>query len=169
MRVFQEKQRFTQWWLQLINLMVVALLVYNGYQWFVLGEASGNVGADETGVQIAVMATMLLTVGFLYSCALETTIDESGIAYRFFPIQLKHRKIAWKDVAQCHTRTYRPIPEYGGWGYRMSFGKGKALNVKGNQGIQLVLTNGKKLLLGTQKPEAAEAVISKYCTDHEGI
>lgn len=169
MRVFQEKQRFTQWWLHVINVAVLGLMAYSCYQWFVLKEASGNVAADDTGVQITVLATLFLALAFLYSCTLETTIDESGIAYRFFPIQLKPKKIVWKEMDQCHTRTYKPIAEYGGWGYRMGFGKGKALNVKGNQGIQIVLKNGKKLLLGTQEPEAAQAVITKYFKNHEGI
>jgi hypothetical protein len=162
MRVFKEKQKFTQWWLHLINIGVLSIMAYSCYQWFVLKEASGNVAADETGVQIAVIVIMALTVGFLYSCFLETTIDESGIAYRFFPFQLLPKKIYWKEMSECHTRTYKPILEYGGWGYRMSFGKGKALNVKGNKGIQIVYKNGKRLLLGTQQPLAAQTVINHY-------
>ncbi len=38
----------------------------------------------------------------------------------------------------------------------------KRLTYSGNKGIQLVLTNGKKLLLGTQKSDNAQQVINNY-------
>jgi hypothetical protein len=41
---------------------------------------------------------------------------------------------------------------YGGWGIKRGIG-GLAYNVSGNQGLQLVLTDGRKILIGTQKPE----------------
>jgi len=48
-------------------------------------------------------------------------------------------------------------------GFRCGFrkGSGKAYNMKGNQGAQLVFKNGKRLLIGSQKPdELAEAINS---------
>jgi uncharacterized protein YlzI (FlbEa/FlbD family) len=56
------------------------------------------------------------------------------------------------------------LGEYGGWGLRYSFNKkrGNAINVSGDIGIQLTLTNGKKLLIGTQKKEAVNRVLKTY-------
>ena len=51
--------------------------------------------------------------------------------------------------------------EYGGWGYRISPRNGKAFNIKGSWGLQLVLSNGDKLLLGTQKPEELKKAIEQ--------
>ena len=63
----------------------------------------------------------------------------------------------------CHAITYNPIMDFGGWGYRVSWkGKGTALNVKGNKGIELILKNGKKITIGTQKPEEAMHAINSY-------
>jgi hypothetical protein len=60
-------------------------------------------------------------------------------------------------------RKYNPLTEYGGWGYRTGFGKKSgAMNVKGNIGIQIELSNGKKLLLGTQKKTEANKVLETY-------
>jgi hypothetical protein len=39
--------------------------------------------------------------------------------------------------------------------------KGKAYNVSGNQGIQLVFKDGNSLLIGTQKPNEASAALQK--------
>ncbi|MHC4338483.1 MAG: hypothetical protein ACYSTG_11155 [Planctomycetota bacterium] len=66
-------------------------------------------------------------------------------------------------MSECYARTYKPIREYGGWGIRYSFRKGigRAYNMSGNKGVQLVFKNGKKLLIGSQKPdELAQAINS---------
>lgn len=101
-------------------------------------------------------------IGFLRLIALKTRIDEQGVYYKFIPFHFNEKAISWYDIAHCHTRTYKPIREYGGWGYRISPSKGKALNVKGNRGVQIEFKNGNSLLLGTQRPDEAQKVINKY-------
>lgn len=87
---------------------------------------------------------------------LETQMNAEGISYKFAPLA-KARTIEWDDVEKAYVREFKPLREYGGWGIRYSFGRGKAYYVKGNKGIQLELKNGKKVLLGTQNPgEAAQ-------------
>jgi hypothetical protein len=58
-------------------------------------------------------------------------------------------------LAEVKVREYRPLAEYGGWGVR-GFGKNRALNVSGNFGLQLVMKDGAKMLIGTQKPQELE-------------
>jgi hypothetical protein len=70
-----------------------------------------------------------------------------------FPFQFKYNEISWNDVLTIEVRKYKPIREYGGWGYRFSFKNGKAYNISGNMGLQIVLKNGDKILIGTQKPD----------------
>ncbi|MHC4643443.1 MAG: hypothetical protein ACYS32_17515, partial [Planctomycetota bacterium] len=73
-----------------------------------------------------------------------------------------------QDLAEHYPRTYKPILEYGGWGIRCSFtGKGKAYNVSGNKGVQLVFTNGKKLLIGSQQPDDLAAAIEEMLKQNE--
>ena len=76
-----------------------------------------------------------------------TRIDEKGIHYRFFPFHRKEKIILWTEIQIAQVRKYDAISEYGGWGLKGGFGKkyGTAINTKGNIGIQLVLTNSKKL------------------------
>lgn len=162
MRVLNESQRFTQGWLQFINIILLGFLAYVVYQWFILKEFFGNVSpTDQTG-QIIVIASILLSIGLIYIFRLKTTIDEVGIHYQFTPINLSKKTIRWSELKKCYVRTYNPIKEYGGWGYRAPFGKNKAINVRGNKGIQLEFEDGKKLLIGTQKEAAAQEVIERY-------
>lgn len=162
MRIFNETQRFTQWWLQLMNLAIFSFTIFLGYKWFVLNEGFSNVSAENRGEQIFVILIMLSVLFLIYMLKLKTTIDEIGIHYQFVPFNSKKKTIRWGELEKCYVRTYSPLKEYGGWGYRMSFGNGKALNIRGNKGIQIEFKTGKKLLLGTQKKEDAQKVIERY-------
>jgi len=104
---------------------------------------------------------MLFTLGFtylFYSLKLITEVRNDGLYIRFFP--LSHRIIPFENIKYCEVRTYRPIKEYGGWGIRYGR-KGKAYNVSGNRGVQLKLSEGKPLLIGSQKPEELARTINK--------
>ena len=65
-------------------------------------------------------------------------------------------------MIKSYVRQYSPIIEYGGWGLRFGiFGKGTAFNVSGNKGLQLEFINNKKLLIGTNKPDALTETLIK--------
>jgi hypothetical protein len=56
------------------------------------------------------------------------------------------------------SRVYRPIREYGGWGIRIGMAK-KAYNVSGNRGVELEFEGGRKLLIGSSKPDQLASAI----------
>jgi len=66
----------------------------------------------------------------------------------------------WNEITQSYVRKYNPITEYGGWGLRWGL-KGKAYNMSGNKGIQLVLNGNIRLLIGTNKAEEADEVLRR--------
>ncbi len=50
--------------------------------------------------------------------------------------------------------------EYGGWGIKNGlFGSGKSYNVSGNEGLQIIYTNNKRLLIGTKKTDEIKSVL----------
>lgn len=162
MRVFKEEQKFNQWWIQLVNLLLLGLLIYLCFTWYIKKDEADDIGAPGVLIQLIVIGTIVLDLILLYLIKLRTAIDEIGVHYQFFPFQLTKKTIRWAEIQECHTRIYKPLKEYGGWGYRTKFGKGKAYNVKGNMGIEIVLLNGKKILIGTQKMMEAEEVINRH-------
>ncbi len=104
---------------------------------------------------------MLFSIGFtylFYALKLITEVRDEGLYIRFFP--LSHRIILFEDIRSCEVRGYRPIKEFGGWGIRYGRG-GKAYNISGDRGVQLELSEGKPLLIGSQKPEELERSINK--------
>ena len=62
---------------------------------------------------------------------------------------------------------YKPIREYGGWGYRFSLkGRGLALNTGGNKGLRIIMKDGFELLLSTQKENELRTVINDLKSKH---
>jgi hypothetical protein len=147
---FEETQPFDQVWLwvlmgfELIFVLIVML-------------ASGVSFLD----MVMPMGVIGLALGLLSAIRLYTRIDHVGIHFRMWPFHWRWQTIPWDDIDQVYVRKYSPIREYGGWGIR--FGRhGKAFNVKGNYGIQIVRKNGKKLLLGTQEPAKAAEELGRH-------
>lgn len=149
--VFEERQSFRQKWLWLVLIgtaVATFMLVPNPF------------GMEE---QIAIGAVVTLVIlGLFGMMSLHTRIDATGIQYQFYPFHWSAQVIRWDEIQRAEVRQYSPIMEYGGWGMRYTFGNGRAYNVSGNMGIQLVLKNDKKILLGTLRPEEAAAVLKQY-------
>ena len=92
---------------------------------------------------------------------LETVIDEAKISYCYKPFHIKPREIKRSEISEFYVRYYKPLKEYGGYGIQRHFKNGRAFNVSGKYGLQLILKDGKKILIGTQKPKELEMVIDK--------
>ncbi|PKL85720.1 MAG: hypothetical protein CVV22_06050 [Ignavibacteriae bacterium HGW-Ignavibacteriae-1] len=149
--LFSENQKFTQWWIWGIMLLINSIWIVAIFVQLIGGTPFGNNPMSDVGIIITAILTILLTV-FLRSIRLDTQIREDGIYVKFFPLYLNFKKYFWYEISKCYLREYQPIKEYGGWGLR-GFIKNRALNVSGNQGLQLIFTDNKKLLIGTNKPD----------------
>ena len=163
MKIFKEEQRFNQIWL--ILLILVSLLVPIG---IIIKEYIKDPSSLTTTELITIIGIMIVASGIIFVFKLTTRIDEEGVHYKFFPFHWNFKVITWNEIKNIYVRKYYPLSEYGGWGLKSGAiwnnSKGKAINVSGDIGIQLVLKNGKKLLIGTQKQHEAENVIATYKT-----
>ena len=153
MRIFKEEQRFIQLWLILLLAVSTIVPVTMIIREYLNGKTSL--------LNLSWMLILILfATGFIFFFKLKTRIDEKGIHYQFFPFHLKFRLIQWNEIEKIYVRKYNPISEYGGWGLKggalWNKGKGTAINVSGDIGIQLELKSGKRLLIGTQRKENAK-------------
>jgi len=163
---FHETQRFNQWWVYALFLLI------NGSLWVVLwlhffyDTSVGNKPA--TGTELLFIAGVVTLVSiFMFVIRLETEVSEQGIAVQFFPIHFRKKHYSWDQITACSVRTYSPLYDFGGWGLRYSLtGKGKAYTIKGNQGFQLEI-NGKKVLIGTQRGEELQQVLMEIKKTNE--
>lgn len=147
---FHEEQSFDQVWLWAIlgieMLIVMIPLIMTSQPWWTI---------------IVGIGALVLSMALLGSIRLTTRLDAEGVHYRMRVFHWKERTIPWDEIDQIYVRKYSPIGEYGGWGIRFGRG-GRAFNVRGNYGIQIVRKNGKRLLLGTQRPDEAALHLSEH-------
>lgn len=161
MKVFKEEQRFTQSWLIVllgISIIVPIVMITKEYL-----EENSSMTTIEF---LLTLGAIFISAVFIFFFKLTTRIDEIGIHYQFFPFHLSLRTIEWNKIEKAYIRNYDPIGEYGGWGLKggalWNKKAGTAINVSGSIGIQLVLKNGKKILIGTQKENEAKQVLKAY-------
>ena len=156
---FKERQRFKQWWLWLLIIGLSGATIFSLVYQIIYEQSVGHNPMSDKGLVIT-SALILMLNGLFLAFKLETRMDQDGIHVRFFPFHIKFRTYCWSDVAECKTRQYSPIGEYGGWGLR-GWGANRALNVSGNQGVQITFKNGNMLLIGTQAPDLANEAIQE--------
>jgi hypothetical protein len=159
--LFSEKQKFKQWWLWAILLIVNGILLVGIFKQLITGQPFGDKPMSNLGLLLTAIPLLLITL-LILNIRLDTLIKKDGIYVRFFPFHWSFKKFSWDMIATSYVRQYSPLLEYGGWGMRIGlFGKGKAWNISGDKGLQLEFTNQKKLLIGTNQSEELAATLEK--------
>ena len=132
-------------------------------QQLVLDEPFGTKPLSDAG--LILVSAFLFGIGvlvgwLLLGACLVTTVTTEGLFVRFRPFHRKQKCLGPAGLVRWQARVYRPVREFGGWGIR--FGRnGKAYNVSGNEGVDLAYTDGKRILLGSQRMHELEAAIEE--------
>jgi hypothetical protein len=108
-----------------------------------------------------IFLTVLLTAVYfrLITVKLVTVLrpDELSVALRGF---WRRRRIPLREIRSAELATYDAMTEFGGYGIR-SGRRGSAYIARGNQGVELTLTDGHKVLIGSRKSEELLAKIDQ--------
>lgn len=134
----------------------------------VLGLSTVAVGV-AVGVAKAGLIWPVLPLGLTFNLLYErTAVTDTELSVSFgalFP--LYRRRIALADIASAEAVTYSPIADYGGWGIR-GFGSSVALNARGDRGVRLTLQDGRRVLIGSQRPEELAASLKPPAPNNGG-
>jgi len=95
---------------------------------------------------------------------LRTTISENGVEAKFWPFG--RRRIFRSEIAQAKVRKKVPLLELGGWGYRIRPGR-KTFNMYGRDVLELTLTDGEIIQIGTQRTDELAGYIAGYLDEGE--
>ena len=158
--IYREEQRFGLW---LRWLIVLSMALAVPFSIFALTKIPSEQGSSE------ILPIILLTIAGIFVpiaiavlfllLKLETEVRPDGLYIRFFPAHIHFKRFTAEDLSEYYAREYKPLREYGGWGIRCSLRKGRAYNVSGNKGVQLVFKSGKRLLIGSQRAAELEEAI----------
>ena len=165
---YSEKQRFRKWWIWLLILIpgstVPVVSIWAIFQQVIQGPTFGdNPLSDFMLIIFGLIFGMGFGLGipfFMYITGLDTELREHGIYIRFHPFHRKWVVFPFERIQNAISISYSPLKDYGGWGIR--YGRnGKAYNVSGNNGVLLVLDDGKKILIGSKNHEVLYSAINE--------
>lgn len=152
---FVEEQRFGQRWV----VLAVAVGALAGWLPLILLLAGDD--ADGTPLWLAWLLAIVVGIGlpllFLLN-RLRFEVWDDRVVIRYRPITT--RTIAFADVTAVEAVDYRPMREYGGWGVKGWSRRKVAYNVSGHRGARLTLTDGRTVLLGSQRADELAAAIA---------
>ncbi len=150
---FREEQRFNQKLLWIILFIISTLFTVGFIKQILFKVPFGDKPMPNFELTIIWIISSIIIPSLLYIIRLITIVKNDGVYFRFNLLNFSFSKILFVNVRKYEARTYSPIIEYGGWGIRDGGDNGKAYNVSGNKGIQFEISGGKRILIGTQKPE----------------
>jgi hypothetical protein len=150
---FIEIQRFNQRWLNavLYTFLIISLCV--------------TLIAIRKELSFLAFIPLIVMAGvftLFKVISLTLSIDANQIQYRFKPFHRRNQVINKSDIKEASVVRYNPILQYGGWGIRYNFKRGKAFSTRGNYGLQIKLNNGRSILIGTQKPEELKSFLRAH-------
>lgn len=167
---FNEKQYQSSWWKWLILIGIDIMFIIGTIMQVWFNKSFGN---DPMSNKMLIIFTifMILFSIVLLSSYLQTCINEKGVYVKYFPFQLKYKYFSWEKIESAKVRSYNPLIEFGGWGikrtkfrfanFRFRTKNSICYTVSGNKGLELILKNGKKVLIGTHSPNSLEETLDK--------
>ena len=156
LKVYNETQRFTQWWIWVIHIFIISVASWVLIESFISDRTIDS--RIDNFVYVLLFWLLLLFIPILFwIMRLETRIDRSGIYMKYVPFLSRTYK--WEDIQSFEMINYGFV---GGWGIRLGTKYGTVYNVKGNKGLYLILKNGKRVCIGTQKEHELESFIKDF-------
>jgi hypothetical protein len=141
--------RETQWfqprrlWAIVITTAVVAWICAFHHAW-------RKSGITDLGFALFLVVVGIAAPVFLILYRQTTEVRNDGIYLKRTPFSHMNDVIRFSDFVRYQPRTCSAIYSAGGWGIAEGW-KGKAYNMGGKQGLELLLVNGGRVLIGTCK------------------
>lgn len=163
--VYREVQRLTQFWIWLI-VAGVAILMWIGFvQQIILGKPFGDKPMPDAMLIVSWMLFGIIFPAVMFGLVkliveVRDQGENSGIYVKFLPFHPKYRTFSLREITRHEPIAYNALQRFGGWGVRINLKGETAYNMKGNQGIELVV-NGKTVVIGTQRPEAFKRALDE--------
>ena len=113
------------------------------------------------------LRVLVLVVGagvlLLMSGGVRTAVTPERVVVRVGALGLPILRFRARDIADVAAYTFNPLTEFGGYGYRLGFGRSagiRAVNLEGGTGVLLTTAGGRRYLIGTDRPENVATAIN---------
>lgn len=148
---YREVQYFRPWWFVLIVLLCSGLAWWGAVSQLVLGEPWGNnPGSDEFMMAFFIGFGIIFPL-IMLNMRLIVTISDA-VYIKVWPFMFRPRVLSPQDIVSYQALEYDPLSDYGGWGIKGS-ASDRVYSVSGRRGVKFHLTNGDKVMVGSQRAE----------------
>jgi hypothetical protein len=147
---FHEAQALRQWHGRIILALPPAALLFIAVRQLAFHHPWGNPPMSDGSV---IFLTILLVGVYirLITIRLVTELRSGGLSIGLRGLW-RRRRVPLQSIRSATAVQYDAVGEYGGYGVR-SGPRGLAYIANGNRAVQLELKDGRKLLIGSQRPE----------------
>jgi hypothetical protein len=162
--VYREEQNFD--WRVYAVVTVLELFAWGALAWYVRRSplpAHAALG-EFHGLPVSWLAVLLLaaaTAGLFALLHMTTEVSPADLHVWFGWFPVYRKRVLVVTIQRIEVVTYRPIADYGFWGIRIGRDGERVLNAKGNRGVRLELSDGTRLLVGSQQPEALARALER--------
>ena len=138
-------------------LLVAGLGWWAFLQQIVLGQPFGNnPGPDWLVWVLWLLVGIGLPALFLWA-HLRLTVTDEAVLVRYVPFT--SRRILLVEILGANACEYEALREYGSWGVKGWSRDRRAYNVSGSEGVELLLRDGRTVMLGSQRADELAAAI----------
>jgi hypothetical protein len=154
--LFHEVQALRQWHGRMVLALPPAALLFIAVRQIVFRQPWGH--PPMTNGSVVFLTVLLVAVYFrLITVRLVTDLGPSELSVGLKGLW-RSRRIPLLTIRAAKAVSYDSAAEYGGYGIR-SGARGMAYIASGNRGVELELSEGPKLLVGSQRAEELAAKI----------
>lgn len=168
--MFIEHQKFNHPWAWLVIFPAISLVIY----FVIFFNEDGNINLadqdDRTGIIIMGVIFFVMMVGLtvlFYSMKLTTRITDVGVYIKFLPQMPKERLISKAEISRFELIEYKNKRGHRKSGIKTRLQKsGKSYTLSAKNGLLLHLTNGKKILVDTDRKHALKSAMEKMMSNN---
>ncbi|MCL1821189.1 MAG: hypothetical protein FWG22_00030 [Prolixibacteraceae bacterium] len=169
----KEEQRYTQWWLWLLILLVFAVSTLPLWYIFIEDVAQRRSQGVSVSYSSELLLTSVITTGIMLFFVLmfkfiklETEINSEAIRFRYAPFVNKWKLIKASTIESWSVEKFVPS-KFGGYGIKIKFRRQKSYTVYGRLCLKLVLKGGQIVMIGTQQKSSIEYAIKKMMQNNQ--
>jgi hypothetical protein len=149
--VYREDQNFA-WW---VYLALALMATTTALTYLAVGpNAPGASGPRLSGLAVFLLVGLALpSVLVLGVLRMTTEVTPMTCRVWFGWIPTYRHAVPLSSISSVEVVSYRPLADCGGWGIRRGRDGERVLNARGDRGVRLTLSDGSRLLIGSQRPE----------------
>ncbi|NPV83071.1 MAG: hypothetical protein HPY46_05770 [Candidatus Aminicenantes bacterium] len=159
--IYEEKQKLNLGLLWLPILAPMLMMWYAFYQQIIRGKPVGTRPAPDAIVVVLFVIFGLLFPYLMLKTVLVLQVRPDGFYFRYYPFQLRYRKVSWLEIKEVKVLNFSPVRDFGGYGIKYARGA-KIYVAKGNKGIKITPLSGRQLIFSSDNPE----MLLSYMSGH---